>query len=138
MQTSQYTVVLDYTLDDQLERLLSPMDEIVFLTQLRNELPLVHRPGKRLWRRWMPSKSLRIYRGLSAWCYIHFLYVEHDNHLHILRFEQACKDDRGNTDVVFGDPDEECIRELTPDEVSYHVERAASAMQDFDADPIPF
>jgi hypothetical protein len=104
MRHAQPTVVMARAVDEALERLLSPMDEIVFLQQLHRALPELHHAKRLLPFRSFQRNSLRIYRGLVDWCGIHFLYLQFDDHLHILRFEPACDDDRGQSDVHLAEP----------------------------------
>lgn len=107
MQNTMPTVILDPVFDEALERLLSPMDEIVFLQQIRNKLPKLHQPQKASLVRRLQRNSLYVYEGLVEWCGIHFLYVQFDDHLHILRFEPSCDDDRRTANVLLGEPEDE-------------------------------
>jgi hypothetical protein len=104
MQITKPTVVLARAVDEALERLLSPMDELVFLQQIHRALPELHQPKRPLPFFGLRRNSLRVYRGLVDWCGIHFLYLQFDDHLHVLRFEPSCDDDRYEADVQLGEP----------------------------------
>lgn len=104
MQNANTTVVMARAVDEALERLLGPMDELVFLQQIHRALPLLHRPKRTSLLRSLQRSSLPVYEGLVDWCGIHFLYVQFGDDLHILRFEPACDDDRRTSDVHLGEP----------------------------------
>ena len=108
MADLKYTVILNSTLDENLARLLSPLDELDFLSQLDHQLPKLHRSKKPPRFNWLRRRSLRLYRGLAEWCGIHFYYIEFDKQLHILRIEPSCAD-LHEVDTLLGEPDGEGV-----------------------------
>jgi hypothetical protein len=109
MEDFKYTVIRNRTLDENLERFLSPMDELEFLSQLDHHLPKLHQSKKSQRFNWLRRRSLRLYRGLAEWCGIHFYYIEFDNQLHILRIEPSCDADLHEVDTLLGEPDGEGV-----------------------------
>lgn len=107
MQNAKPTVVMARAVDEALEGLLAPMDELVFLQQFHRALPELHQPKRSLTFFDLPLNSLCVYRGLVNWCGIHFLYVHFNDQLHILRFEPSCEDDRRKANVQLGEPTSE-------------------------------
>lgn len=75
MQNTTPTIILDRAVDEALERLLGPMDELVFLQQVHNKLPKLYQPKKMSLVRRLQRYSLHVYEGFLEWCGIHFLYV---------------------------------------------------------------
>lgn len=107
MTEYELTVLLHREVDIELERLLSPLDEVEFLNQLQRQLPIQHRKQTSSKFKWLRANSLKIYRGNIDWCGVDFLYVCFGNHLHILDFHEIRNEyrHRFKIDVQLGEPD---------------------------------
>ena len=105
MSDTTFTVSLHATLVDELDECFSPMDGIIAIDQMFQELPRLHpefgpkRPQKRA------SRTLKVYRGRYDWYPLGFSYVQIGTTLHVLELWNW--DDQADVDVVLGTNQEE-------------------------------
>jgi hypothetical protein len=98
-------------IENILDSLIScPVDAIIAICQIHDELPMRH--GQRRRFRWLPRKSLTVYRGRIDWLNIEFDYVEFEDRLHVLGFWEVSDSNgfRRKADSIFGHAEEEKVR----------------------------
>lgn len=86
METTEQTdiVCLPRWLADTLDYGLSPMDGIIAIGQVYQDLPVVHRQFKPRPRWFHRRNSVRVYRAHMDWCGAVIEYVERDGRLYVI------------------------------------------------------
>jgi hypothetical protein len=103
MPDTQLTVSMHPTLVDELDEGFSPMDGLVAIDEIFNELPMLHRAfASRRLRKWA-GRKLKVYQGCYHWYdSVGFSYVQIGTTLHVLELWYDKSNNVADMDVILG------------------------------------
>ncbi|MCZ2341342.1 MAG: hypothetical protein LC104_06040 [Bacteroidales bacterium] len=122
-----FTVMMHRTLVDDLDDGFSPMDGLVAIDQMFNELPLLHRTLAPKHPRKRPVRKLTVYRGRYAWYpNLAFCYVQIGQTLHVLDLWYDETPALSKVDVVLGTGQTEGYKPFDTDQTCTEEEEDSS------------
>lgn len=98
-----FTVSMHPNLVDELDDGFSPMDGLVSIDEMFNELPLLHRALAPSRRRKRAGRKLKVYRGCYDWYQnLGFSYVQIGTTLHVLELWYDDNPKANKVDIILG------------------------------------